>query len=131
MIELFALLFCAVMMAAGPEAVAPSPLIAFTRTGGLAGFNDSVEILPSGKTSIKTRQGNRASRLSTSALSQLTRRLRSSRLFYQDRSYTTSEGADHMTYTLRYQKATVTMHDDKVPAPLKPAVDQLLRLIQP
>lgn len=120
----------ALLVLPGSSTADPAPLIAFTRTGGLAGFDDSVEILPSGKTSIKTRQGNRATRLSTSALSQLTRRLRSSRLLDQDRSYI-SEGADHMTYTLRYQKATVTMHDDKVPAPLKPAVDQLLRLIQP
>lgn len=120
----------ALLVLPGSSTADPAPLIAFTRTGGLAGFDDSVEILPSGKTSIKTRQGNRATRLSTSALSQLTRRLRSSRLLDQDRSYI-SEGADHMTYTLRYQKATVTMHDDKVPSQLKPAVDQLLRLIQP
>lgn len=121
----------ALLVLPGSSTADPAPLIAFTRTGGLAGFDDTVEILPSGKTSIKTRGGSRSARLSTSTMSQLTRRLRSSRLFDQDRAYTASEGADHMTYTLRYQKATVTMHDDKVPAPLKPAVDQLLRLIQP
>ena len=105
------------------------PLMEFHRTGGFAGFDDHIAISPTGTAAINSRNVKSARKIPPKEVTFLTRQLRDSALFHQDSAHL-SEGADHITYEIKYKGVAITFHDDQVPPKLQAAVQHFLNLLR-
>ncbi len=107
----------------------PSPsLMEFHRTGGFAGFDDHVTIFPDGTAAINSRGKKSSRKVPSKEVAFLTRQLWESGLFDRDSSRL-SEGADHITYLIRYKTVGITVPDDQVPPKLLKAVQHFFLLL--
>ena len=122
MLSFLFLLFCQ-----APQLSAPS-LMEFHRTGGFAGFDDHVTIFPDGTAAINSRGKKSSRKVPSKEVAFLTRQLRESGLFNRASSRL-SEGADHITYLIRYKTVGITVPDDQVPPKLLKAVHHFLLLL--
>jgi hypothetical protein len=101
----------------------------FTRTGGFAGFDDRLEIGTDGVIYCKPTIAHAFKKtLTAEETAALARLLDESDLFTTDQMFT-SEGADLITYTIRYKGFTVRADEDQIPPQLSKVLDRLLQLL--
>ena len=103
-------------------------MMEFHRTGGFAGFDDHITIYTNGTAAITSRSGKRSKNIPPKEVTFLTRQLRTSGLLQRDSS-NLSEGADHITYGIKYKGVRVTFNDEKVPPKLQAALQHFLNLL--
>ncbi len=104
--------------------------VEFARTGGLAGFDDALNIEPDG--SVHLRQGAawaRATPLAPAEVDELAVLLDETGLFRRDQELR-SVGADLISYTLRYRGVTVVTDELALPEALRPVIERLVRLLE-
>lgn len=103
--------------------------IVFMRAGGLAGFDDRLEIGKDGIVHYESAgDQSRTETLPNEEISKLARLLQNSGLFDQDHTFT-SVGADLITYTIQYNGVTVRADEGQVPDRLRPVLDELLLIL--
>jgi hypothetical protein len=107
----------------------PAVIIEFWRTGGLAAFEDRVELRDDGSVMIVSRSTKKSLKIERQALKSLAEQLKGSALFDRDRSYV-SKGADHVVYTIKYDGHTLRMDDDRIPAQLHSSIERLVHMIE-
>jgi len=106
------------------------PEVAFTRLGGIAGYDDRLTIDADGMARRQCASGEWVSRtLAQQQKNAIMQALATSDLFAADHIFA-AVGADLTIYTIRYQEATVRADDDTMPARLRPAVTALTQLAE-
>ncbi len=103
--------------------------VLFKRTGGLAGYNDRIEISREGALKGNASGASVAKALAQEQVAKLARLLDESRLFDVEQSFE-AEGADLITYTVQYRHKTVVAQDTNVPNELRPVLDFLSALLE-
>ncbi|MFG2039304.1 hypothetical protein [Dactylosporangium sp. NPDC048998] len=109
----------------GGNATAVDALIAFSRTGGLAGVSDSLIVGPDGSYTIQTRQGTRTGKLSADELSALKAALASTDFNKMPTVNDNGAVADGYTYTITYSGRQITAKDGAIPPALQPVISAL------
>ncbi len=103
--------------------------VVFKRTGGLAGFEDRVEISPDGTVRIQLTGGRPAAKTLTSEeTARLAGLLTDSGLFQEGGAFR-SQGADLITSVVQYNGVTVAADEEKVPDELRPVLDRLMEIL--
>jgi hypothetical protein len=113
-----------------PCTKALSSELLFTRTGGFAGFDDRLKIGTDGIIFCEPTFAHAFKKtLTAEETATLARLLDESGLFTTDHMFT-SEGADLITYTIRYKGFTVHADEKQIPAQLSKVLDRLLQLLE-
>ncbi len=104
--------------------------VVFKRTGGLAGFEDRVEISRDGTVRIQLTGGRPAAKTLTSEeTARLAGLLADSGLFQEGGAFR-SQGADLISYVVfQYNGVTVAADEEKVPDELRPVLDRLMEIL--
>ena len=103
--------------------------VVFKRTGGLAGFEDRVEISRDGTVRIQLTGGRPAAKTLTSEeTARLAGLLADSGLFQEGGAFR-SKGADLISYVVQYNGVTVAADEEKVPDELRPVLDRLMEIL--
>ncbi len=103
--------------------------VVFKRTGGLAGFEDRVEISRDGTVRIQLTGGRPAAKTLTSEeTARLAGLLTDSGLFQEGGAFR-SQGADLISYVVQYNGVTVAADEEKVPDELRPVLDRLMEIL--
>lgn len=106
------------------------PLVIFRRSGGIAGFDDRVEISAEGGYTVARRgAATTVGQLSADELAQLLAALDASDLFDADATHE-AQGADLFIYAVTYNGHTLSAQDGAVPDPFYDILDLLEPLIQ-
>jgi hypothetical protein len=104
--------------------------VQYQRTGGIAGFDDTLVLYENGTATVDRRSGSATFTLSTEELQGLNRQFEDARFLDLAPSYPApTPGADYFTYTLTYRGYTVTTEDTGVPEVLTPIIQALNLLI--
>ena len=104
--------------------------VQYQRTGGIAGFDDTLVLFENGTAIVDRRSGSATFTLSTEELQGLNRQFEDARFLDLAPSYpAATPGADYFTYTLTYRGHTVTTEDTGVPEALTPILRELNLLI--
>jgi len=109
----------------GGNATATDTLVMFTRTGGLAGNNDSLTVKPDGSYTIQTKQGTKTGKLTDEELGALKTALATTDF---DKMPTVNDNgavADAYTYTITYGGKQITAKDGSIPPALAPVISAL------
>ncbi|MEU7872307.1 hypothetical protein [Dactylosporangium sp. NPDC049140] len=109
----------------GGNVTATDSLVTFTRTGGLAGNNDSLTVRPDGSYTIQTKQGTKSGKLTAEELAALKTALESADF---NKLPTTNDNggiADAYTYTVTYAGKQITAKDGSIPPALQPVISAL------
>ena len=109
----------------GGDVPVTDTLVAFTRTGGLAGNNDKLVVRPDGSYVITTRQGTRNGKLTADELAALKTALASVDF---NKMPTANDGgamADGYTYTVTYNGRQIEAKDGGIPPALQPVISAL------
>jgi hypothetical protein len=111
-------------------ALSSSPaIIEFSRTGGLAAFEDRVELRRDELAIVITHGNKRSLKVKRKDVQSLVQQLKDTALFDRDRSYL-SDGADHIVYTITYDGHTLRASDDRIPLQLQVTIQRLVRMIE-
>ncbi len=103
--------------------------ILFTRIGGFVGLDDRLEIGKDGLVRVGSADSPQTTKaLTAEQITRIARLLHDCGLFDRDRAYT-SQGADLITYTIRYNGVTIQADENKVPGPLRPPIDWLVGIL--
>ncbi|WP_238016565.1 hypothetical protein KZZ52_10970 [Dactylosporangium sp. AC04546] len=111
---------------------APSPtasaatLVAFTRTGGIAGVNDRLTVAQDGSYTIQTRSGTKTGKLAPQELAALKQALGSVD-FTKIPNVNANNGtvADGFTYSVIYNGREIVAEDGAIPPALQPILGTL------
>ena len=107
----------------------PTP-IEYSRTGGIAGFDDLLVIQPSGAAMLTRRGESSEFVLDTESLARLQSLLDDAQFARLKAEYLPSgQGADLFTYVITYRGHTVRTMDTAVPQALQPALDLLNQIV--
>lgn len=106
----------------GGNGTAMDVLVSFTRTGGLAGANDSLTVAPDGSYTIQTKKGNKSGKLTADELSALKAALSSTDFNKMPTVNDNGGVADGYTYTITYSGRQITAKDGSVPPALQPVI---------
>ncbi|MEV8512700.1 hypothetical protein [Dactylosporangium sp. NPDC051484] len=109
----------------GGNMTAVDALIAFSRTGGLAGVSDSLVVRPDGSYTIQTRQGTRTGKLNADELSALKAALAGTDFNKMPSVNDNGAMADGYTYTITYAGRQITAKDGAIPPALQPVISAL------
>ncbi|MER7001926.1 hypothetical protein ABT297_02625 [Dactylosporangium sp. NPDC000555] len=109
----------------GGNTTAVDALIAFSRTGGLAGVSDSLVVRPDGSYTIQTRQGTRTGKLAAGELSALKAALASTDFNKMPTVNDNGAVADGYTYMITYAGRQITAKDGAIPPALQPVISAL------
>jgi hypothetical protein len=109
----------------GGSATAVDALVTFSRTGGLAGVNDTLVVRPDGSYTAQTRQGSRSGKLSADELNALKAALASADLSKLPTANDNGGVADGYTYTITYGGRQITAKDGSIPPALQPVIGAL------
>jgi len=113
------------------SAAAQAPLVVLLRSGGIAGVSDRVSVVAIGVATIVSDRADRRSTrtLSSADLERLKRDLGRADMGKLQRNYLDRQARDAYQFDVTYKGITVTADERVVPAPLRPVVDQLTKLI--
>ncbi|GAA2396329.1 hypothetical protein GCM10010170_112020 [Dactylosporangium salmoneum] len=100
-------------------------LVAFTRTGGLAGANDKLTVRPDGSYTIQTKSGSKDGKLSGDELAALKAALLSTDFNKMPTVNDNGSVADGYTYTITYAGKQITAKDGAIPPALQPVISAL------
>ncbi|MEV6929833.1 hypothetical protein AB0M46_35845 [Dactylosporangium sp. NPDC051485] len=100
-------------------------LVAFTRTGGLAGVNDKLTVRPDGSYTIQTKSGSKNGKLSGDELAALKAALVSTDFNKMPTVNDNGSVADGYTYTITYAGKQITAKDGAIPPALQPVISAL------
>ncbi|MCQ8894010.1 MAG: META domain-containing protein [Methanolinea sp.] len=107
-----------------------TPLVEFWRTGGFAGMNDHLVILPDGTAVLERKEYTASFLLPPAVLQSLEEDLAASGFGALAPSYRAPPGsADYFTYQITYKGKTVTADDGAVPPALLPVIEALTQLV--
>ncbi|WP_433614938.1 protealysin inhibitor emfourin [Dactylosporangium sp. CA-139114] len=109
----------------GGNVTATDALVTFTRTGGLAGNNDSLVVKPDGSYTITTKQGTKTGKLTDEEANALKTALASTDFNKLPTTNDNSAVADAYTYTVTYGGKQITAKDGSIPPALQPVVSAL------
>jgi hypothetical protein len=109
----------------GGNATATDTLVAFTRTGGLAGANDSLTVRPDGSYTIQTKQGTKSGKLTDEELGALKEALGAANFDKMPTVNDNGQVADAYTYTITYAGKQITAKDGSIPPALQPVISAL------
>ena len=120
-----------------PPAPAPAPAevcrlatpVTYSRSGGIAGLIDLVEIARDGSYTVTRRNESSEGALTLDQICALRDALAGSGLFAENHEYR-AVGADLFLYVINYSGHTVSAMDTAVPAALTPALQLLNALIE-
>lgn len=104
--------------------------IEYTRTGGIAGFNDHLKIDANGHSTLTRRSGTFNFDLTPADLGSLQALLRDADLATMPENPSKPPAPDEFAYTLTYQGRTIKTSDTAMPAKLLPVVAWLNNLIE-
>lgn len=105
---------------------APGLLVEYTRTGGIAGFNDHLVIFSNGQAAYERKEGAGVFSLTKEDLARLKASLDAAEFSNLSPDYPApSPGADYFSYTITYQGKTVRTETGGVPPELSPVIGQL------
>ncbi|MDI6718046.1 MAG: hypothetical protein QMD46_00325 [Methanomicrobiales archaeon] len=126
------LLAVLILLAAGCTEGTPSPvLVEYSRTGGIAGFDDHLVVHENGTAVLSRRTVEGAFFLDPTIMDVLRDDLEAADFPSLDERYPApSPGADYITYRITYRNRTVTAETTAVPERLEPAIRTLDRIIQ-
>ncbi|MFB9447509.1 hypothetical protein Dvina_11610 [Dactylosporangium vinaceum] len=110
---------------AGGNQTATDTLVSFTRTGGLAGNNDSLVVRPDGSYTIQTKQAKRDGKLTDEELGALKAALASTDFNKLPTNNDSGAVADAYTYTITYGGKQITAKDGSIPPALQPVISAL------
>ena len=99
-------------------------LVAYRRSGGFAGFQDSLDISRDGRVVVSRRAGKREMRLDPARLAKLEETLKKTGIDTIP-AESTAKGADLFSYSLTYGGRTVTFMDTAVPPSLEDLIPRL------
>ena len=109
---------------------APTILIDYHRTGGIAGFDDRLVIFGNGEAVVQTRSRSSSFTVNSSELAALSSLFDKASFAGLDKKYTAQfSGNDYFTYVITYQGKSVTMQDTAIPSNLGPIIAELNRII--
>ncbi|MER7281847.1 protealysin inhibitor emfourin [Dactylosporangium sp. NPDC000244] len=109
----------------GGNVTATDALVTFTRTGGLAGNNDSLVVKPDGSYTITTKQGTKTGKLTDDEANALKTALASTDFNKLPTMNDNGAVADAYTYTVTYGGKQITAKDGSIPPALQPVVSAL------
>jgi hypothetical protein len=113
-----------------PASAHTKTLVTFHRSGGFAGFDDSVIVRRNRRITVRTRGGAaRHKRLSKASMRKLRQALKDGRFDHPPPAGPPSGCADCFVYTIKYGGHRVQLSEDRVPDRMRPAIDRLSRLI--
>ena len=122
-------LLLALLLVPGAPAAARSTVVTFHRTGGFAGFDDSVRVFSDRRVVVRSRgAAARRARLSVKGMRRLRRDLRAAHLERRLPAPGPSGCADCFEYTIAYGGHRVSVSEDRVPKRMRPAIARLSRL---
>jgi hypothetical protein len=112
-------------------AVPPGPLVVLVRYGGLAGLHERVSVDVYGQVTIVSDRSPAPTvrTLPSGELASLRTALERSDIGSLERNYLDPRARDAYQYDVTYQGTTVTADEGVLPPRLRPAVDQLVRLL--
>ncbi len=120
------------LLAAGcTESTTSAVLVEYSRTGGIAGFDDHLIVYENG-TAVLTRRTVEGTFVLDSVILDILRDdLEAADFPTLDKQYPApSPGADYITYRITYRNRTVTAETTAVPEQLEPAIRTLDNIIQ-
>lgn len=104
--------------------------IEYTRTGGIAGFNDRLKIDANGHSTLTRRSGTFDFDLTADDLGSLQALLRDADIATMPENPSQPPAPDEFAYTLTYQGRTIKTLDTAMPAKLRLAIAWLNNLIE-
>ena len=120
----------AAWLAGCAKAGSSETLIEYSRTGGIAGFDDRLVIRANGRATLTRRDQPSEFVLDRETLARLQALLDDAQFTRLDAEYLPSgQGADLFTYVLTYRGHTVRTMDTAVPEALQPALDLLNQIV--
>jgi hypothetical protein len=110
----------------GEKPPAPDILVEYTRTGGIAGFDDHLVVFDNGQAIFSRKQSSGIFTLSNQELGELRNLLDTAGFPSLEPEYPAPEpGADYFQYTITYGGKTVTTETGGVPPNLAPVIGEL------
>ncbi|MFI5909091.1 hypothetical protein [Dactylosporangium sp. NPDC051541] len=109
----------------GGNQTATDTLVTFTRTGGLAGNNDSLAVRPDGSYTIQTKQAKKDGKLTDEELGALKAALAATDFNKLPTNNDNGAVADAYTYTITYAGKQITAKDGSIPPALQPVISAL------
>ena len=103
--------------------------VSFSRSGGLAGYDEQLVIAQEGAARLTTGNRQTSADLTPNQVIELAILLEQSGLFDQDREFV-SAGADLIGYSIGYSGVTICVDEEQVLAELRPALDWLLERLR-
>ncbi|MET7392271.1 hypothetical protein ABZS66_02085 [Dactylosporangium sp. NPDC005572] len=112
------------------ESPSAQTLVAFTRTGGIAGVNDRLTVAQDGSYTIQTRGGTKTGKLTAQELAALKQALGSVD-FTKIPNVNANDGtvADGFTYSVIYNGREIVAEDGAVPPALQPILGALSAVV--
>jgi len=116
--------------AAGGPAVPGRALVDYKRSGGLTGRTDHLVVSGDGAAVLEGRGPRHDARLDAATMRRLVATLDRAHLAKLHARYDApARGNDLVTHAVTYQGRTVTVTDTVVPAPLRPVLSELNRIV--
>lgn len=113
-----------------PRTPAPSLIVDYQRTGGIAGVSDRLVIFDNGVGLVSSRKLSREILLNQSDLDRISGIFDDTKFFGLEGNYTSRRGgADLMQYSISYRGRTVNTEDTAIPPAMEPVVMELNRIL--
>lgn len=110
---------------------APSVLVDYYRTGGIAGLQDRLVIFDNGVAIVSSRTVNQEIDLNQTDITRIIQLFDRGRFLALEGSYSGRHGsADLIKYTITYNNKTVSAEDTAIPPSIQPVIDELNGIIR-
>jgi len=109
---------------------APSVLVDYYRTGGIAGLDDRLVIFDNGVVVVSSKTVNQEIEINKTDIERIVTLFNQSQFPMLEGNYSARPGtADLITYTISYHNKTVNTEDTVIPPSLQPVIDELNRIL--
>jgi len=109
---------------------APSVLVDYYRTGGLAGLDDRLVIFDNGVAVVSSKTVNQEIEINKTDIERIVTLFNQSQFPMLAGNYSARPGnADLIKYTISYHNKTVNAEDSVIPPSLQPLIDELNRIL--